>query len=197
MQALEIIYRVTPDDFKSAWYYIYFRGKRIGLYASVGALIAFAVYYILVLLDLVSFNIYTPYVASAFLFWLLWQVNKVNRQVRLYKNQKQTVLGIRSIARFNYQRMSVKIPERAFNFSAAVEDLPCVFENKKAFLLYADSQNLFILPKHCMEEKQILTLRTILARGVKERFISRYKADILPAPAEAAAETPAKEDAKA
>ena len=195
MQTQEIRFTVTKQDFRFANYYIWFLSRTIGLYVCGGTFILFVIYMVLVRLGIVPFWIPSGYIASGAVFWLLWQVSKVEISIRKYAKSPNSILGKKTILRFTDSRMSVKIPEKAFNSSGLIADYPCAFETRFAFLVYTSGADLFLIPQRAFKPETKSLFRDILIRTMGDRFDSRFNKNAPHIPT--AAELEAKEVSKA
>ena len=190
MQTQEVHFTVTKQDFRAANYYIYFLRRILLLRLAVAALIVFVVYMILVQFGVFEFWIPSGYIASAIIFWLLWHMTRIEQTVRRYARSKDNILNLKSILRFSDSRMTIKVPEKAFNSSGLFAEFPCAFETRSAFLVYTSGSDLFLIPRRAFSDKQKELFREILIRVMGDRFSSKYNknAPHIPTAAEQSAE---------
>ncbi len=197
MQTQEVRFSVTKQDFRAANYYIYFISRSIGLYVCGGTAIAFVIYMVLVRLDILPFWVPSAYIASGAVFWLLWQFTKLEKTIRKYVGSADNILDKKTILRFTDVRMTIKIPEKAFNSSGMFADYPCAFETRSAFLVYTSGADLFLIPLRAFRDDQKKLFREILSRTLGDRFDSRFNKHAPHIPTAAEAEAKAQKDAEA
>ena len=198
MQTQEVHFTVTKQDYRAANYYVYFLSKSILLYICGGTLVLFLIYMGLVQFGVLEFWIPSAYITSGAIFWLLWQMAKLETTVRRYSRSPENILNRKTVLRFTDTRMTVKIPEKAFNSSGMYADFPCAFESRFAFLVYTSGADLFLIPLRAFKPEQKLLFREILSNAMGDRFSSRYNknAPHIPTTAELEAEKAKQEKAE-
>ena len=174
MQTQEVSFTVTKQDFRAANYYIYFISRSIFLYISGGTLVLFLVYMLFVRLGMVGFWSPSAYITSGAVFWLLWQMTKLEKTVRQYAKSPASILGMKSILRYTDTRMTMKVPQKAFTSSGMFADYPCAFESRSAFLVYTSGSDLFLIPRRAFSPEKLEGFRAILIAAMGDRFSSRY-----------------------
>ena len=197
MQTQEVIFSVTKKDFRAANYYVAYTNRKPLYSIAVGALLAYILYMILVKLGVLEFWVPSAYITSGALFWLIWQITKLERTIRQYARSKDNILDKRTILRFTETRMTVKIPETSFHSSGMIADFPCAFENRFAFLVYTSGADLFLIPVRAFKGSQKELFRKILAEIMGDRFVSRFNRHAPHIPSAAEIEAKAKKDAEA
>ena len=197
MQTQEVHFSVTKQDFRAANYYIAYTNKKPLFVTVIGLLAAYVVYMVLVQLGVLKFWVLGAYLMSLAVFWLIWQMTKVERAIRAYMRSKDCLLYKKSILRFTDTRMTLRIPENGFNSSGMFADFPCAFETRTAFLVYASGADLFLIPLRAFKDQQKELFRNILAGTMGNRFVSRFNRHAPHIPTAAETEADAYNKAKA
>ena len=174
MQTQEVVFTVTKRDYRAAYYYITYTNRKPLYVVNFGMIAAFTIYFILAEIGLLKFWSPSVYITSVAVFWLLWQITRIERSIRQYARSKESILDKKSILRFTDARMTVKIPEKAFSSSGLISDYPCAFENRLAFLVYTSGADLFLIPTRAFKKTQMELFRSILASIMGDRFVSRF-----------------------
>ena len=190
MQTQEVIFAVNKQDYRAANYYMHFLSRRLLLYLTAGVLAAFVIYRILVDQGVLGFWEPSVYITGFAIFWLLLQVTKLETTVRRYAKSEKNILGKKSILRYTDTRMTMKVPEAAFNSSGMFADYPCAFEIRRAFLVYTSGSDLFLIPRRAFTQEKLEGFRSILIKAMGDRFVSPHNknAPHIPTTAEIEAE---------
>ena len=190
MQTQEVSFTVTKQDYRAANYYIHFMNRMLPILLMVGILLLFLVYRILIEVGVLPFWEPSLYIASFAVFWILLQVTKLETAVRRYAKSPSSILGKKSILRYTDTRMTMKVPEAAFNSSGLFADYPAAFETRSAFLIYTSGADLFLVPRRAFTDEKRDAFRNILIKAMGDRLSSRYNrnAPHIPTAAEIAAE---------
>ena len=190
MQTQEVTFTVKKQDYRAAYYYIHFLSRRLLLYIAGGMVALFLIYRLLVYFGVLEFRDISVYITSFAVFWLLLQVTKLEMTIYRYGKSAKNILGKKSILRYTDTRMTMKVPEIAFNSSGLFADYPCAFEIRRAFLVYTSGSDLFLIPRRAFTKEKAEVFRNILIKAMGDRFASRYNrnAPHIPTAAEIEAE---------
>ena len=190
MQTQEVTFTVKKQDYRAAYYYIHFLSRRLLLYIAGGTLAVFLIYRVLVHFGVLGFWEISVYITSFAVFWLLLQVTKLEITIYRYGRSASNILGKKSILRYTDTRMTMKVPEIAFNSSGLFADYPCAFEIRRAFLVYTSGSDLFLIPRRAFTKEKLVVFRNILIKAMGDRFSSRHNknAPHIPTAAEIEAE---------
>jgi len=174
MGGVELNYRVGLADFREASYYALFMRKRTAFRLAMIVLLIFFAYAVLCLNHVTTMEPAAAFVAGGYLIWILLQLASVEREILRYAKAPDTLIGEKYTARFDNRQFSIAISARGFSVADDIAKLQYAFEIAHCFLLYVTGQQMFIIPTRDMTETQSLTLRSILADALGERFYSLF-----------------------
>lgn len=163
-------YPLQLSDFRKASYYIMFRRNRKAFRIAFIVLLLFFGYVIIAHIKKYPVYVLPFFIAVAYMFWIILVMGSVERKIRSYAKSPASLLGRKIIMIFGGGRMSVKVPDAKVNYACDVRELAAVFELATLFLIYLDGQNLYILPKSALKEKEISQLQKHFTAELGENF---------------------------
>lgn len=174
MGSLELRFRVTVKDYREALYYALFMQKRNFFRAAVVVIAACFIYVVLAVNKVLTMEPIFFFLSSAYLIWILFLLAGTEKQISQYVKTPDNLLNVDYIARFGDRMVSFEIPERKFKISGNLSDLPAVFELTSCFLVYANTQQTFIIPTRNISSEEIKHLRRLLKNALGSRFHSLF-----------------------
>ena len=174
MNTVEATYQITLSDFRKATYYglslrhqrslgIMFLVLLISLFYTIAAFLGFWKLYMLI-----------PFVAVAYLIWGLILFSGAERGIRKYLKYPNCIIGKNHKTTIDAKQVHIQIPECKVNTSYPIGKLACVFELNTLFLIYISMQNVYILPKRALKDKESDFLRKNFRTQLGKRFYTRF-----------------------
>ncbi len=171
---LQFTTEITLSDYRSAVRYgMLLRTRRAWLLAVavvLGALGWFAAG----AFGLVPASALPLYVAAAYLVWMLLRLAQTERDVLRYAKAEGNLLGVPIAYAFTDTVVTVEIESRGEKQRFDPADIVCVYEQSRVFMMYVSADQVFLIPRSQLTERQSGDLRTYFARHLKDRFFSRH-----------------------
>lgn len=174
MKTIEANYSVTVSDFRKATYYGLFLRYRRPLQIMFLVLGTSILYYLASAAGFGEPNKLVFLLAGAYLVWGLILFAGAERSLKAYIKQPAHLLNCEYHVAFESHRVRFAIPARSINAAYALNKLAAVFELNALFLLYVNTQEVYILPKSALTEEQVSALRALFREQVRERFSTRF-----------------------
>ena len=178
MNSLEFEYKVSIEEFRQAYHYGMMSRNRIGFRMFAIVMLAMILYGFLVVSTLLPLNYFVLFIGGAELLWALWMFADAERKIFKYVRSAESMVGVPYEVTIESHRISFEVPSRNVSGTFAYKDLPCVIELSRIFMIYADTQELFILPIRYLREEQLAEFRETLTRRVGENYISQRGRDL-------------------
>ena len=176
MKTIEATYQITLSDFRKAMYYgltlRYNKSLKIMLFVLlIGILYSIAAFF-----GLWELNLLIPFIAAAYLIWGLLLFAGAERGIRNYLKAPNCSIGKHHKTTLDAKRVHMQITESNVNTSYSISKLACVFELSTLFLIYISMQDVYILPKRALKDKdgESRALRENFKAQLGTRFYTRF-----------------------
>lgn len=175
MNTVNAEYKVTVGDYRMASYYALFLRHRKPLLIMFIVIFAALLYALGAYLGLGQANPLVFLLAGAYALWGILLFAGTERSILRYVKSEGNLLGLECRAVFEKDRVRIRIPEKKTDFICPTHKLACIFELNALFLLYADTQEVFIVPKRAFKKDEITQLRSAFRSCLKDRFSTRFE----------------------
>ena len=174
MNTIRVEYTVTVGDYRMASYYALFLRHRKPLLFMFIVVIGAVLYASAALLGMGSANPLVFFLAGAYAFWGILLFAGTEKNILKYVKTPGNLLGHKCQACFEKDRIRIRVPDKKADFICPTHKLACIFELNALFLLYADTQEVFIVPKRAFEAGELVQLRQSFRNCLKDRFSTRF-----------------------
>ena len=174
MEKIRAEYQITVGDFRQATYFGLFQRHRRPLQIMFIVLIAGVLYILGASMGLGQINYLVLFLAAAYLIWGLLLFAGAERSILRYVRSSESLVGCTYIATIESHRIRFQIPERKGDVTKQVNQLASVFELSHMFLIYVDSQQVYLLPHRAITEAERTALRQNFRERLGDRFGSRF-----------------------
>jgi len=171
---LQITATITLPDYRSASYYGMFLRTRRAWLAAIAVLAVSAGYCLAASFGVVPASPLPIYLGAAYCIWMLLCLGGTERQVLRYVRAEGNLLDVPIAYTFSDTVCTVEIESRGETQRFDPAEIVCVYEPSRVFMIYMNAEQLFLLPKSGMTDRQIGELRAFFARRLKDRFSSRF-----------------------
>jgi len=175
MEKINVEYQITVRDFREATYYGLFLRHRKALRIMCVVVIVGVLYGIAGAMGVGEINPLVLFLTAAYLIWGLVLFAGAEKGIRGYLRTKDSLIGCTYRMELETHRIRLEVPERKIRFSTQINQLACVFEISSLFLIYANLQDVFILPKRALTEDQRRALQINFREKLGDNFGSRFK----------------------
>ena len=175
MEKIQAEFEVTVGDFRKAFYFGTFLRHRRPLQIMFVVLAVGVLYAIGMQMGLGPGNYLVLFLAAAYLVWGLLLLAGTERNIRRSLRAPGCLIGSRYVMTLESHRIRIQIPARKVDITKQVNQLACVFELSQLFLIYVDSQQVYLLPHRSLTEQQRLALRKNFREQLEDRFSSRFE----------------------
>ena len=176
MKTIEANYQITLSDFRKAMYYGLTLRYNKALKIMFFVLIICFFYVIIGLSGAWEINLLIPFIGIAYLIWGLLLFAGAERRIKNYIKDPNCFIGKEYKTTLDAKRVHIQIAECKSNTSYSISKLACVFEISEMFLIYITTQDLYILPKRALIDKdaESRVLRENFKSQLGDRFYTRY-----------------------
>lgn len=174
MNTIEATYQITLSDFRKATYYGLFLRYQRNLSIMFFVLLIGFFYTIAAFFGLWELKMLIPFIVVAYLIWLLLLFARAESGIKKYLKAPKNTIGKQHKTTLDAKRVHIQIPECKVNTTYSIDKLACVFELKTLFLIYITMQDLYILPKRALEDRESGFLRENFKAQLGERFYTRF-----------------------
>ena len=147
MQTIHVNYSITVSDFRKATYYGLFLRHRRALQIMFLVLGVSILYAIGGALGLGTVNYLVFFLALAYLIWGIFLFAGAEKGIRQYLASPHNTLGCDYDVTIDAHHIRVCIPSRKGDSSFFITKLACVYELSSMYLLYVNTQEVYLLPK--------------------------------------------------
>ena len=162
MQTIHVNYSITVSDFRKATYYGLFLRHRRALQIMFLVLGVSILYAIGGALGLGTVNYLVFFLALG-----------AEKGIRQYLASPHNTLGCDYDVTIDAHRIRICIPSRKGDSSFLITKLACVYELSSMYLLYVNTQEVYLLPKRALTAEQVSELRALLQTRKKAKPTSR------------------------
>ncbi len=174
MQTIHVNYSITVSDFRKATYYGLFLRHRRALQIMFLVLGVSILYAIGGALGLGTVNYLVFFLALAYLIWGIFLFAGAEKGIRQYLASPHNTLGCDYDVTIDAHHIRVCIPSHKGDSSFLITKLACVYELSSMYLLYVNTQEVYLLPKRALTAEQVSELRALLRETIGERFGTRF-----------------------
>jgi len=174
MERIKAEYQITVSDLRQASYYGLFMRRRRPLQIMFVVLAAGVLYAAGAGLGLGEVNPLVLFLAGAYLLWGLLLFAGTERDILRYIKSPDSLIGCTYAAVLESHRITLRIPEKKAEFTKPIGELACVFELSRMFLIYVDSQQVYLLPHRALTKEERASLREVFRKRLGDRFSSRF-----------------------
>lgn len=175
MEPIRANYEITLSDYRKASYYGLFLRHRRPLRFLFIVLILGVLYLAAGLLSLVPINPLVFLVLTAFLVWGQLLLTGTERGVKNYLKSPGCLIGCPQEADLTEEMFRIRIPSRGVDVQIDPRALACAYELSALFLLYVNTQEVYLLPVRSFTETQRSHLRVFLRSTLQDRFGTRFE----------------------
>lgn len=175
MQTIDLSYTITVSDFRKATYYALFLRHRRALRIMFLVLGVAVAYGVAGAMGAGTVNYLVFFLALGYLIWGLLLFAGAEKGIKRYLTQSGRMLGCRYEVTINDHHIRFRIPEQKSDVSVALKRLACAYEISALFLLYINTQEVYLLPKRALTDEQCAAFRALLRVTLGERFASRFE----------------------
>ena len=147
MQTIHVNYSITVSDFRKATYYGLFLRHRRALQIMFLVLGVSILYAIGGALGLGTVNYLVFFLALAYLIWGIFLFAGAEKGIRQYLASPPNTLGCDYDVTIDAHRIRICIPSHKGDSSFLITKLACVYELSSMYLLYVNTQEVYLLPK--------------------------------------------------
>lgn len=173
MNTIDFEYTVSLPEFRQAYHYGMLSRNCIGFRMFAIVTLAMIVYGFLVVSTLLPLNYFVLFIGGAELLWALWMFADAERKIFQYVRGADSMVGVPYEVTIESHRISFSVPSKDLTGTFSYKDLPCIIELSRIFMIYADTQELFILPVRYLNEEQLASFRDTLTKRARENYISQ------------------------
>ena len=173
MQTIHVNYSITVSDFRKATYYGLFLRHRRALQIMFLVLGVSILYAIGGALGLGTVNYLVFFLALAYLIWGIFLFAGAEKGIRQYLASPHSTLGCDYDVTIDAHRIRICIPSHKDDSSFLITKLACVYELSSMYLLYVNTQEVYLLPKRALTAEQVSELRALLQTRKKAKPTSR------------------------
>ena len=173
MQTIHVNYSITVSDFRKATYYGLFLRHRRALQIMFLVLGVSILYAIGGALGLGTVNYLVFFLALAYLIWGIFLFAGAEKGIRQYLASPHNTLGCDYDVTIDAHRIRICIPSHKGDSSFLITKLACVYELSSMYLLYVNTQEVYLLPKRALTAEQVSELRALLQTRKKAKPTSR------------------------
>ena len=175
MEKIKAEYQITVGDFRQATYYGLFLRHRRALRIMFVVVAVGVLYGIAGAMGVGEINPLVLFLTTAYLIWGIVLFAGAEKGIRGYLRTRESLVGCAYRMELETHRIRLEVPERKIQFSTQMNQLACVFEISSLFLIYANMQDVFILPKRALTAEQCDVLRANFREKLGDNFGSRFR----------------------
>ena len=165
MQTIHVNYSITVSDFRKATYYGLFLRHRRALQIMFLVLGVSILYAIGGALGLGTVNYLVFFLALAYLIWGIFLFAGAEKGIRQYLASPHNTLGCDYDVTIDAHRIRICIPSHKGDSSFLITKLACVYELSSMYLLYVNTQEVYLLPKRALTAERSASCARCCKRG--------------------------------
>lgn len=167
-------FSLTIEDFRRASYFGFIKRMRTALRVMSAVIVGAIVYTVVQYVARGRMDYLGLFVVAAYVVWLAYQLVRVERGIRAYYLSADSLLGCEQTILFERDCLRIVIAAKKIDIAQPYPQLAFAFELSSLFLVYMTSEAVYVVPKRCLSDDDVRSIRALLHRKLADRFESRY-----------------------